>query len=591
MGRARGMGRGLGLGRGILSADNTVEGQQNVASMQPIHHSKGRGILKLLYEQNMSNNTARGHATNRRGRGRSNRGGRGGIHNPTKDVFTDQNDDFRNHVVGSPVRCPSEIKKYIPTNNSSNNNLQTKKIDQEIQQQKTSNTALEKNHSITQQLSTELSELKLDDSSEKIKQLYKKKYTWLDNLKHVSYFKQNKVMYIMRGLPGSGKSTLAQHILKQYEQSHVAVCCADDFRVNAEGKYEWSKEMLGMTHQKCQQEAQKHCKRGTNVVLIDNTNIKKSDFDYYLKLSHQHHYKVVIIEMDERNANVLKRNHHNVPIETLKKMASMFNSITPRYFGWNLGITDTANVKSQLQKILSDLLKVNDFLRCFQQQKIQSSENFFTVYNMKTSTTGSLNCHVTAAFADKKKFHQLEKYGRKPHVKNAIGSLTPLKITGLCITPRSLFARVSLSTEQSILWSCDDSLTDQRKPCLTLNSLFGNGKQNTMKHIFHEAGVTLEGIKNTNNFTRFTSMLSSDYIHPEFSFGSTAHITLGVKPPNKPVEAKQDLVRIITQELTSSHHFEEHYTDFMVRKYDRGMWVVYFKTPIVLPSLFCAFYV
>ena len=73
-----------------------------------------------------------------------------------------------------------------------------------------------------------------------------------------------KILYLVRGLPGSGKSTLA----RQLTSFNVA---ADDFMVDAEGKYSFNADRLGYCHKSCQNQVEQWMKESQSVIAVHNT--------------------------------------------------------------------------------------------------------------------------------------------------------------------------------------------------------------------------------------------------------------------------------------------------------------------------------
>ena len=69
----------------------------------------------------------------------------------------------------------------------------------------------------------------------------------LRNLKHILLFltdpesvqwiKNNRVIFIMRGLPGSGKSTLVKSITEVFNDQIPVICSADHYFIDENGIY------------------------------------------------------------------------------------------------------------------------------------------------------------------------------------------------------------------------------------------------------------------------------------------------------------------------------------------------------------------
>lgn len=151
-----------------------------------------------------------------------------------------------------------------------------------------------------------------------------------------------KRLILMRGLPGSGKSTetkkLAADHMYQGGKS-VAVCSTDDYHM-IDGKYVFQPAMLGQFHHLNLQDADLYMKINVQLIIIDNTNIKRRDMTRYQKSGKQLGYEVEEIIMDEEylipgeemtqhliDAYVdlcANRNMHDVPREVIARMAKEF---------------------------------------------------------------------------------------------------------------------------------------------------------------------------------------------------------------------------------------------------------------------------
>jgi len=130
-----------------------------------------------------------------------------------------------------------------------------------------------------------------------------------------------KLAIIMRGLPGSGKSTLAQELATKAETS--AICSADDFFVVA-GEYKFNPNWLPRAHQTCKDKFKSHLRKGTEIVIVDNTNTRKWEFAEYVKMAKAHNYKVEIKTPQTDWAfdpeECAKKNSHGVPAEAIQRM-------------------------------------------------------------------------------------------------------------------------------------------------------------------------------------------------------------------------------------------------------------------------------
>lgn len=131
----------------------------------------------------------------------------------------------------------------------------------------------------------------------------------LDNIINESV--EDKILYIIRGIPGSGKSTLANKLTSNVVE-------ADQFMYE-DGEYKWKPEKLHMAHQKCQETVEQYMQEGRDKIAVANTFIKLKDIKPYINLAKQYDYKIVVKECDGGFQSI-----HSVPEETLEKMKSKF---------------------------------------------------------------------------------------------------------------------------------------------------------------------------------------------------------------------------------------------------------------------------
>lgn len=138
-------------------------------------------------------------------------------------------------------------------------------------------------------------------------------------------------LYILRGVSGSGKSTKAKELVAEQERrgNSYLVCSADEFFVNKRsGEYEFDPKKLRQAHSWCKTRAELAMELGLEVVVIDNTNTQKWEYQPYVELAEEHGYKVEVVkvgQLDESNLKVYaNRNKHGVPIDVIRKQASRF---------------------------------------------------------------------------------------------------------------------------------------------------------------------------------------------------------------------------------------------------------------------------
>lgn len=137
---------------------------------------------------------------------------------------------------------------------------------------------------------------------------------------------------IMRGLPGSGKSFLVRQMCPD---GTAVICSADDFRyrdVTVNGvttrEYFFDTQSPHLAHVKCYRKFIDAVTAKKPLVVVDNTNIRKCEYENYVALAENLGYKVEILEVravTTEDVNLcIERNTHKVPSEVIARFAATF---------------------------------------------------------------------------------------------------------------------------------------------------------------------------------------------------------------------------------------------------------------------------
>jgi len=157
----------------------------------------------------------------------------------------------------------------------------------------------------------------------------------------VVYLSMKKLL-LMRGIPGGGKSTIARETAREAlleGVKSVAICSTDDYHM-VDGEYVFQPKMLGEFHTRNQIRASNLCREGIELVIIDNTNIKKKDMYVYKSNAKSYGYDVhehivgeeYLVPGEEMTKQLIdayiklcaNRNTHGVPHEVVERMARTF---------------------------------------------------------------------------------------------------------------------------------------------------------------------------------------------------------------------------------------------------------------------------
>lgn len=139
-------------------------------------------------------------------------------------------------------------------------------------------------------------------------------------------------LYILRGIPGSGKSTKAKELQEHYRSMGLTcrIRSTDEQFVNKiTGQYDFDPKKLGWAHNQNQMLVERDMHQERDVIIVDNTNIKKRDYARYLAFAAQYGYDVeycIVGDYSDRSniEKYWKRNTHGVPIEAVTRMFDAF---------------------------------------------------------------------------------------------------------------------------------------------------------------------------------------------------------------------------------------------------------------------------
>lgn len=134
---------------------------------------------------------------------------------------------------------------------------------------------------------------------------------------------------ILRGLPGSGKSTLAKSLAdKAWNENKSFTIRSTDKQFEIGGVYTFNPKLLGVNHARNQELVRQDILSGIDVIIVDNTNIKRRDFAKYVDMALSNGYTVreeVVGHFDPAFVDICAaRNTHGVPREAILRMAQNF---------------------------------------------------------------------------------------------------------------------------------------------------------------------------------------------------------------------------------------------------------------------------
>lgn len=133
-----------------------------------------------------------------------------------------------------------------------------------------------------------------------------------------------KVLYLVRGLPGSGKSTFAKKLV----HSDFLVCEADKYFIEKEtGEYKFDGSKIKDAHKYCQDLVETYMKDSLvndqwyREIAVSNTFTMEWEMKPYFELAEKYGYTVFTIVVENRHGG---KNIHGVPDDKLEVMKNRF---------------------------------------------------------------------------------------------------------------------------------------------------------------------------------------------------------------------------------------------------------------------------
>jgi predicted kinase len=149
---------------------------------------------------------------------------------------------------------------------------------------------------------------------------------------------EEKIMYLLRGVPGAGKSTAVKSLPNVKPEN---IFSTDDLIGKTPEEYDSFLNKINQTqdetpliekHKQNQQRAEEAMKSGVAPIVIDNTNIVKSHAKPYVELAVKYGYSVKIVDVGTGGLSaeeLAKRNKHNVPVDVIEKNIEQYKENNP----------------------------------------------------------------------------------------------------------------------------------------------------------------------------------------------------------------------------------------------------------------------
>ena len=141
--------------------------------------------------------------------------------------------------------------------------------------------------------------------------------------------KKFKFCYIMQGLPGSGKSTVAQQLAGENGKIfHIDMTIV-------ERKKKLMIDDINDLNEIYDQVFQDFCSeigKGTEIIVVDNTNLSEWEYIRFVKKAQQEHYFVSIVALPppDEIQTAVERSHFDVNDDEMTQMLAKWEPFSPQ---------------------------------------------------------------------------------------------------------------------------------------------------------------------------------------------------------------------------------------------------------------------
>ncbi|XP_061164864.1 2',3'-cyclic-nucleotide 3'-phosphodiesterase-like [Saccostrea echinata] len=277
-------------------------------------------------------------------------------------------------------------------------------------------------------------------------------FPFLKNEKTISFIRKSNTIFIMRGVPGSGKSTIARALKRVYP--YAVLCSADDYFMKG-SEYIYRSDDLGSAHRFCQEKATEAVRNGANVIIIDNTNIKRWEMKFYLDLARQQKYHIVLVQPKtdwKDNPRLLaSKNSHNVDEETIRQKIKGFEEYVPFYYAWFLNREDSMLVHQKCYRTLTYCVENISGFCSFILGEDYSSSEFLEYFKLREIPDTTYHCTAKFLGGPKSNIRGRLEYHNSNNVQEAYGKSFTIVMTGMIVTSSVVAIRIKLPSEEALM--------------------------------------------------------------------------------------------------------------------------------------------
>ena len=297
-------------------------------------------------------------------------------------------------------------------------------------------------------------------------------FPFIEDEKTVNWIKNNRVVFVMRGLPGSGKSSIVKVLSKIYKNNQPIMCSADTYFVNENGDYVWNKAFLKDAHEASQNLMKSSVQEGRPLIVVDNTNVEFWEMRPYFSSAQNGPYTYYVIVVEPKTPwkldfrELAQKNSHGVDKNTLKKKSEKFIPVCAKYYGWFLSPSDSNNLIVKANELFKSLYEncqefKSSFAAFSSMLNARSAETYYNRDMFGVSDKHILHCTAKfMGFMGKNKDKNLaEQDKRNDYVTNVeeyLGQVQKLKIIGYFFTEHTFGCRIELTEQQLKLYNQDE---------------------------------------------------------------------------------------------------------------------------------------
>jgi tRNA uridine 5-carbamoylmethylation protein Kti12 len=136
---------------------------------------------------------------------------------------------------------------------------------------------------------------------------------------------KQKLVIILRGLPGSGKSFIARNYLSKISDNYSILTADDYFYENK--VYKFDKDKIEEAHKWNFERFKGSISDGKDLIIVDNTNIKRFHYYHYLDYAQSNNYLAIVTIVpanDVDDKRLSERNIHGISAFMIRKMRRAF---------------------------------------------------------------------------------------------------------------------------------------------------------------------------------------------------------------------------------------------------------------------------